>query len=96
MPIVNPKRWVRVPKVKSLVSPPPPEYDYEVVRQSLQAAAAVHRYDIAQQIAEEAKSDLCIICAKALATNTVLHDPPVANQQALMQLCDDCAAEYRG
>jgi hypothetical protein len=96
MPIVNPQRWVRMKRSTPIHQPQEPEYDLDTVQQALMATVAVGRYDIAQQIVEEAKADVCVKCANAIATETVLYDPPVEGQQALLQVCESCASEFRG
>jgi hypothetical protein len=78
-------RWVRSPKQNR----PTPEYDLTVVQQALRSAIDIGRYDVAQQIVEEAKADVCIICGTALATCSVLH------AGTNMQLCDECASEWQ-
>ncbi len=91
-----PLQWARIKK-QPRWEPPEPEYDLDTVKQALQAATAVGRYDIAQQITEEAKSDVCVVCADTLATNMVLYDPqPGGGEQTLVQVCDNCGLEWLG
>jgi len=87
-------QWVRVRKPTTAHwRPPAPEYDLGTVRRALRAAVDVGRYDIAQQIAEEAKSDVCIVCGDTLATQSVRYEAPDGTKTT-MQLCDDCGTGW--
>ena len=99
MPKPAPQRWVRIsrpvpqPRIypSAHIPAPEPEYDLDTVRQAIQAAGDIGRYDIAQQIVEEAGADLCVYCTETLATEELPGD-----DGAILQVCSDCAAEFRG
>jgi len=64
------------------------DYDLETVQAAVTAAGKVGRYDLAQEIVDLAKSDLCVVCALHWSTIKVNSD------HGVLQVCAACAEPY--
>lgn len=86
----KPQQWIRkgqefVPSARPW-NPPTPEYDLETVENAIGAATDISRYDVAQDIVEEAGSDLCVICRRCWAEGEATTSDGVE-----IQVCSECA-----